>query len=77
MLKSYEAIYDHGKMKWLGDKPKDKHAHVIVTVLDKQQPGDRSLQKRREPSLLIAGKGKIHGDIITAKVPEEDWGCLK
>ena len=77
MLKSYEAIYDHGKMKWLGDKPKVEQAHVIVTVLDKQKPADRPLQERREPSRLIAGKGKIHGDIIAAKISEEDWECLK
>ncbi len=73
MLKSYEAICDHGRMKWLGDKPKNEQAHVIVTVLDKQKPDDCSFQKRREPSRLIAGKGKIHGDIVAAKIPEENW----
>ena len=76
MLKSYEAIYDHGKMKWLGDKPKIDQARVIVTVLDKQKPANRPLQERREPSRLIAGKGKIHGDIIAAKIPEENRGSL-
>jgi hypothetical protein len=33
MLRSYEAIYDHGKMKWLGDQPADIEARVIVTIL--------------------------------------------
>lgn len=31
ILQSYEAIYEHGEMKWLGDKPPVKQAHVIVT----------------------------------------------
>ena len=48
----------------------------VSNILDKQKPDDRSFQKRREPSRLIAGKGKIHGDIIAAKIPEENRGSL-
>ena len=29
---SYEAIYDHGQMKWLGDRPDVEEARVIVTI---------------------------------------------
>ena len=32
-LQSYEAIYDHGQMKWLGDLPRLEEARVIVTIL--------------------------------------------
>ena len=32
-LQSYEAIYDHGQMEWLGDKPQVEEARVIVTIL--------------------------------------------
>jgi hypothetical protein len=35
MLKSYEAIYHHGQLYWVDDKPDIKHAEVIVTVIDK------------------------------------------
>jgi len=29
---SYEAICDHGQMKWLGDRPDVEEARVIVTI---------------------------------------------
>ena len=32
MLKSYEAIYDNGKLSWLGTKPNLTRAKVIVVV---------------------------------------------
>jgi len=76
MLQSYEAIYDHGIMKWLGDQPSDIKARVIVTVL-----ADKSLQSAPQLSHLvsprIAGKGKILGDIISPVAPEDVWNCLK
>lgn len=34
MLKSYEAIYDHGQLHWLKDKPDTEQARVIVTVVE-------------------------------------------
>ncbi len=33
MLKSYEAIYDHGRVEWTGAAPSCTHARVLV-VLD-------------------------------------------
>ena len=32
MLKSYEAIYENGRLNWLGTKPKLTKAKVIVVV---------------------------------------------
>lgn len=75
MLKSYEAIYDHGQMKWLGDQPPVEEARVIVTILsDNNLPASRV---KHEPSPRIAGKGKVLGDIISPMAPSEDWNCLK
>ncbi len=34
MLKSYEAIYTHGQIHWLGEAPPLDQARIIVTVLD-------------------------------------------
>ena len=31
MLKSYEAIFENGQVKWLTDEPKVSSARVIVT----------------------------------------------
>jgi len=77
MLQSYEAIYEHGTMKWLGDKPPIKQAHVIVTILPEKEPSSIISQTQHQPSPLIAGKGSIKGDIITPIIPAKDWNCLK
>ena len=78
VLKSYEAIYDHGAIEWLGDKPPVKQAHVIITILpEKESIATLSTPKKHQPSQLIAGKGKILDDIIKPVSPEEDWNCLK
>ena len=74
MLQRYEAIYDHGQMKWLGDHPSVDAARVIVTILsDKGIPSPKA---KHEPSLRIAGKCKVLGDIIlpAAQLEEADGG---
>ena len=76
MLQSYEAIYDHGIMKWLGDQPADIKARVIVTILaDKSLLSASNLSHQVSPR--IAGKGKVLGDIVAPVASEEDWSCLK
>ncbi len=32
MLKSYEAIYDHGRIQWLSEPPKAEHFKMLVVV---------------------------------------------
>ncbi len=75
MLQSYEAIYDHGIMKWQGDQPADIKVRVIVTIL----PDNSSMSAPKvshQVSPRIAGKGKVLGDIVSAG-SEEDWNCLQ
>ncbi|MCY7321573.1 MAG: hypothetical protein LH660_07175, partial [Phormidesmis sp. CAN_BIN36] len=73
MLKSYEAIYENGQVKWLEEKPSVQSARVIVTVLE-----ETALPlKRRFPPDSIAGKGETLGNIVSPIVDEEDWECLK
>jgi len=33
MLNSYEAIYDNGILRWLGEKPEGNRLYVVVTVV--------------------------------------------
>ena len=73
MLKSYEAIYENGRVKWLMEQPEIKSARIIVTILEETE----LLTERRTPQPSIAGKGKTLGDIVNPIVPEEDWECLK
>ena len=72
MLKSYEAILEHGKLKWLTEQPSVESARIIVTILEETEP-----RKKRQPPESIAGKGKTLGDIISPIVALEDWECLK
>ncbi len=73
MLKSYEAVYENGQIKWLKDIPPITSARVIVTILEESPP----YSERRTPPKSIAGKGKTLGDIVSPIVGEEEWECLK
>lgn len=50
MLKSYEAIYEDGQVKWLDPPPLIASARIIITVLA-EVPGVTS-----EPSVLAASQ---------------------
>lgn len=74
-MQSYEAIYDHGQVRWLGDHPDVEEARVIITILSDMDIAHTAT--RHQPSARIAGKGKILGDIISPSAPLEDWNCAK
>jgi hypothetical protein len=54
MLNSYEAIYDHGQIRWVNDSPAMDRARIIITVLD--APPARPLTPRIPPPGL---KGSV------------------
>ncbi|MBF2056808.1 MAG: hypothetical protein IGQ45_06210 [Cyanobacterium sp. T60_A2020_053] len=74
MLKSYQAIYESGKVTWLEDTPNITSARVIVTIIEDSSP---SFHRHRQPPEFIAGKGKTLGNIVDPIVDEDDWQCLK
>lgn len=74
MLKSYEAIYEKGRLKWLNEEPQVATARIIVTIIEEEKTFSF---KRRTPPSFISGKAKIQGDIVSPIVDEEDWECLK
>jgi hypothetical protein len=47
MLKSYEAIYDDGKLNWLGKIPAIRKAKVIVVIEEdsNEEPAHQSIRK--------------------------------
>ena len=69
MLKSYEAIYDRGHLKWLVDAPAIETARVIVTVLTQTTA---PLEGRRPPPEL---KGSVtwFGDPFEHAISVEEW----
>ena len=73
MLKSYEATYENGQIKWLSEQPEIASAKIIMTILEETKPQI----KRHFPIPDMAGKGRTLGDIVSPIVDEEDWECLK
>ena len=73
MLKSYEAVYEDGQVKWLDDKPPIDLARVIVTVLESPLPESDNPQvsKRRAAPASIAGKGRTLGNIVSPILEDE------
>ena len=61
MLKSYEAIYENGRVIWLDEQPPLTSARLIVTVLEETQAPP---VKRRTFPTTLARKVKILGDIV-------------
>ncbi|ACF43949.1 conserved hypothetical protein [Pelodictyon phaeoclathratiforme BU-1] len=76
ILQSYEAIYEHGAITWLGEKPSVNQAHVIVTILDVTETATAPLRTNRQPSPLIAGKGSVLADLTAPVSPADEWNCL-
>ncbi|NGZ27171.1 MAG: hypothetical protein G8345_09840 [Magnetococcales bacterium] len=73
MLKSYEAVYDHGRFHWLGTAPDVDKARVIVTVLPPQTHESDSSPKRRLPPEILKESTRILGDIVSSPYGEEEW----
>jgi hypothetical protein len=65
MLKSYEAIYENGQIKWVAEQPQVNTARVIVTFIE-----EIPSEKRRTAPASIAGKGKTLGDIVSPIINE-------
>jgi predicted DNA-binding antitoxin AbrB/MazE fold protein len=34
MLKTYEAIYENGQLKWVSEEPDIKSARILITVME-------------------------------------------
>jgi len=75
MLKSYEATYENGQIKWLSDQLQISSARIIITFLEETLTPVKML--KRITSAHLIGKGKTLGDIVSPIVDEQDWKCLK
>ncbi|NWG31299.1 MAG: hypothetical protein HXY29_07375 [Rhodocyclaceae bacterium] len=78
MLNSYEAVYDHGTIRWIDQPPPLEKARVIVTVLpaanETPQPvaSRRPSPKLRDTRLLVDAE-----ELLKPIVPESDWDVLR
>jgi len=77
MLKSYEAIYDHGRIEWLGEVPRFKRVRVVLVADDTnelEQPNKR--EQRGSPLLDEATNTRLSDSQAEALLAETAgaWG---
>lgn len=68
MLKSYEAIYDHGQIKWLGEAPRIKRMRVVLVADDANEL--EGLPETTTPVAETQGNGARLVSILRATQPE-------
>jgi hypothetical protein len=73
MLKTYEAIYDHGKIHWLSEPPRGEHLRVVVVVEQPETAVPAPPQKRRLPPPALKNSVKWIGDPLEPAISEEEW----
>jgi hypothetical protein len=57
MLKSYEAIFENGQVKWLTEQPEIKSARVIITILDETVLADEGAESLADRGLRLEELG--------------------
>ncbi len=71
MLKSYEAMYENGQVKWLGEQPEVLSAHLIVTVLEKPESESSSDKSTEDENDNLAAKiERRFADLGDFELPE-------
>lgn len=76
MLKTYEAIYDHGTIRWIDIPPEVENARLIITVLPESVQQMEAQPTRRKPSAKLKGKTTVIGDVISSLHTEEEWEAM-
>lgn len=81
MLKSYEAIYDHGRLQWLGEAPRLHRQRVLVVVEADEQTENADLERedaiRRLAQETCGAWGKHSAEETAAWIERQratDWG---
>jgi hypothetical protein len=46
MLKSYEAVYEDGKLRWIQEQPAAKKMRVLVTVLEEETDAEAAAVRK-------------------------------
>ena len=73
MLKSYEATYEYGRLRWLDKSPELPDGARVIVVCEAEQPSSNAAIRRHPPEILC-GRVVEHGDVMEPAMPAEDWG---
>lgn len=71
MLKTYEAIYDHGHIRWIDALPKVDSARLIITLLPGPAEQIEITPERRVPPDQIKNKTFVSGGIVSPILGED------
>lgn len=81
MLRSYEAIYDHGQLRWVNDAPKETPLRVIVTIIEEAKTAaTEPTRKRRSPPPELTRMMRlvnVEDSLVEPAIPETAWNVLK
>ena len=61
MSRSYRAVYEQGRLHWLGEQPVNQRSHVIVTVLDDAAMDEATPAKVNTREQLCKRLEQTHG----------------
>jgi hypothetical protein len=74
MLKSYEAIYEHGKIEWLDEAPPETWQRILVVAESPGGIAEKSpAARRRQPSPKLQGTVTVVGDITAPLHSDAEW----
>lgn len=73
MLKTYEAIYDHGKIEWVNDALPNARLRILVVAEQPDAPPATTVRKRRTPPPELAGSVTWVGDPQESLFSAEEW----
>ena len=67
MLKSYEAIYDHGRVEWIGAGPRLDHGRVLVMVEEASETFEAETTNGDRLADLLNGLNVARRESLTEK----------
>jgi hypothetical protein len=73
MLRSYEAIVDHGKIEWLSGPPSGERLRVVVVVEQSGGVTPAPPRSRRLPPPELKDSVQCHGNLLEPVISEEEW----
>jgi hypothetical protein len=76
MLKSYEALLDHGQIHWLESPPDLEGARVIVTVLPATPAPSVTTMPPRRPPARLKGTARSLGDLVAPLFTDEECEAM-
>jgi hypothetical protein len=71
MLKTYEAIYDNGQLKWVSEEPDIKSARILITVME-----EYSSSAEEQARVAAKALAQLEGTELNLEdIPRRRWNA--